>query len=471
MKCYKCNATLAPNKGKCPQCGADVAVYRKAAKASNAYYNLGLAKAKVRDLTGAAESLKISVMINKNNIEARNLLGLVYCEMGEVVEALSQWVISKNLQPDNNPAGSYIAQIQSSQGKFDAITATVKKYNQSLKYAKEGNLDVATIQLKKVVAQNPHLIKAQQLLALIYIKDGEYARAKKLLLSVLKTDKNNTLAQLYLKEIEEIQQLKKKQNARSSEFLPQKREKKEYNTAENKPLSGNDVILPRSSYKEPGNGAITIINILVGVVIGAALIWFLVMPSRYKGITADYNKSIQEYSEQLSSGNVELNSLTKQLEDIKSEKEALEERLAGLSGEGGSNKLLTAVIGAANSYIANDNVTAAKSLMDIDVSELPSDEAKKLYNTLAEATMKPAANEFYTQATTAYNKADYSTAAVTFANAYKCDSTKVEAAYYAAKSYVALNQTEDAKKYYQYIVDDFRSSGYYSEANEYVTSH
>ena len=231
------------------------------------------------------------------------------------------------------------------------------------------------------------------------------------------------------------------------------------------------MILPRSSYKEPGNGAITIVNILVGVVIGAALIWFLVMPSRYKGITEDYNKSLQDYSEQLSSGNVEINSLTKQLEDIKSEKEALEEQLSGLSGEGGSNKLLTAVISAANSYIANDTATAAKELMDIDVSSLPTDDAKNLYNTIAEAAMKPAANEFYTQGTTAYNKADYTTAATAFVNAYKCDSTKAEAAYYAAKSYVALNQTEDAKKYYQYIVDGFRSSSYYSEANAYVTSH
>ena len=134
MRCYKCGATLTASD-RCPQCKADVSVYKRAAKASNAYYNLGLAKAKVRDLTGAAESLKTSVMIHKNNIEARNLLGLVYCEMGEVVEALSQWVISKNLQPDNNPAGSYIAQIQSNQGRFDAVTTTIKKYNQALNYA------------------------------------------------------------------------------------------------------------------------------------------------------------------------------------------------------------------------------------------------------------------------------------------------------------------------------------------------
>ena len=130
--------------------------------------------------------------------------------------------------------------------------------------------------------------------------------------------------------------------------------KKRNKDDDRKPLSGNDVILPRSSYKEPSNGAITIINILVGVAIGAALIWFLIIPSRYRGLTSEYNKSLQEYSEQLSSGNVELNSLQNQLDSVKKEKESLETRLSQVSGADGNNKLLTAVIKAANLYISND---------------------------------------------------------------------------------------------------------------------
>ncbi len=62
---------------------------------SDKYYNIGLDKAKVRDLTGAVESLKLSLAVDKNNVQARNLLGLVYCEMGDIVEALTQWVVSK----------------------------------------------------------------------------------------------------------------------------------------------------------------------------------------------------------------------------------------------------------------------------------------------------------------------------------------------------------------------------------------
>ena len=151
---------------------------------SDIYYNKGLEKARVRDLSGAIETLKVSLMINKYNINARNLLGLIYCEMGEVVEALSQWVMSKNLAPEDNVADSYIRKIQSNQNKFEAVTNAIKKFNISLNYAKDKNYDMAVIQLKKIVAANPHFVKAHLLLAVIYIKDNEYSRAKKLLNTV-----------------------------------------------------------------------------------------------------------------------------------------------------------------------------------------------------------------------------------------------------------------------------------------------
>ena len=61
---------------------------------ANSYYNLGLEKAKVRDLSGAAQCLKKSLHFSKYQTDARNLLGLIYYENGEVADALVQWVIS-----------------------------------------------------------------------------------------------------------------------------------------------------------------------------------------------------------------------------------------------------------------------------------------------------------------------------------------------------------------------------------------
>ena len=56
---------------------------------ANAYYNIGLEKAKSRDLTGAVTALKKSLRFDKYQTDARNLLGLIYNEIGEVGSALS----------------------------------------------------------------------------------------------------------------------------------------------------------------------------------------------------------------------------------------------------------------------------------------------------------------------------------------------------------------------------------------------
>ena len=101
--CYHCGMALS-EKSYCTSCGASVGRYKKILYMSNNYYNRGLAKAQIRDLTGAAEDLRQSLKLYKRNTQARNLLGLVYFEIGETVAAFSEWVISGNIQPDNNLA-------------------------------------------------------------------------------------------------------------------------------------------------------------------------------------------------------------------------------------------------------------------------------------------------------------------------------------------------------------------------------
>ena len=130
------------------------------------YYNNGLTRAKVRDLSGAVVALKKSLELNKANINARNLLGLIYFEMGETVAALSEWVISRHFKPDNNDAEKYIDDIQENPTRLDGLNQAIKRYNNALVFAKQGSDDLATIQLKRVIQLNPHFIRAYHLLAL-----------------------------------------------------------------------------------------------------------------------------------------------------------------------------------------------------------------------------------------------------------------------------------------------------------------
>ncbi|HAV27697.1 MAG TPA: hypothetical protein DCX23_05185, partial [Lachnospiraceae bacterium] len=118
MRCMNCGAELTES-AYCPNCGCDVSVQKQAIVLSGLYYNQGLEKAQVRDLSGAIDQLRRSLKFNKMNIPARNLLGLVYFEMGEVVAALSEWVISKNIQPEENIAVEYIENLQKDANRLD----------------------------------------------------------------------------------------------------------------------------------------------------------------------------------------------------------------------------------------------------------------------------------------------------------------------------------------------------------------
>ena len=100
--------------------------------AANSYYNRGLEMAKERNLSGAARFLKRALQFNKYHTDARNLLGLIFYEMGETSDALIQWVISINLQPDGNRADYYLDEVQRKPGQLEIASQMVKKFNQAL---------------------------------------------------------------------------------------------------------------------------------------------------------------------------------------------------------------------------------------------------------------------------------------------------------------------------------------------------
>lgn len=457
MRCYKCNSVLS-DEDYCLKCGADVSVYKIVVKASNSYYNQGLEKARVRDLTGAVTALKTSLSLNKKNIKARNLLGLVYYEMGELAMALSEWVISLNLKQDRNVAEVYIRKVKSNPNKLELINQAARRYNIALAKAKEGGDDVALIQLKKVAATYPKFIRATLLLALIYMKRNEDERALKVLHRVLKIDRNNTLA---LKYIDEINGASQTQPADGNEEY--------YRNSKRKPLSGNDVILPRNSYKEPSSGVFTVVYILLGVVIGAALIWFLIVPAKLQSSQHENNDTIKKYSEQLSGYSVEITTLEKQNEELTSQLDAANKELEQYKGDSGETALYAKLVEAVSEYLANDVDKAALALADIDVTQLPTQTAKDLYTTL-EDKCNGGARTFYMAGLNAYNQKNYVDAAKYLEKAYELDNKSVETPYYLAMSYFELNDLENAQKYVDVVNSKFGDTTFAKQLKEYVDS-
>ena len=270
------------------------------------YNNQGLEKAKIRDLSGAAECLKKSLHFHKYQTDARNLLGLIYYEMGETAESLVQWIISLNLQPENNRAGEYIRKIQGKLGRLEAESQNIKKYNQALALADSDNDDLAILQLNRVVEFNPHFVKAHLVLALLYMRRGDYTKAGKSLYKVLQIDKNHPKALWYMSI------------AKAHTGRAEVERKKLNNAFSHRQMQDDDIILP-PTYKET-TGWLTIINITVGLALGAAVIWFLVMPAMERQLNHRHNAEMTGILEQVNQKNQEIDSLKEEMSAMEAER-------------------------------------------------------------------------------------------------------------------------------------------------------
>ena len=94
MNCPRCDAQLSFQKRRCENCGQDLKRFRQVYGLANSFYNEGLQRAQIRDLSGAVSSLTTCLKLYKQHMQARNLLGLIYYEEGEIVSGLREWIIS-----------------------------------------------------------------------------------------------------------------------------------------------------------------------------------------------------------------------------------------------------------------------------------------------------------------------------------------------------------------------------------------
>ena len=231
---------------------------------SNSWYNDGLRKAQVRDMSGAIVSLQQSLQYNRENIAARNLLGLVYYGIGEVSEALVEWIISKNLCPRDNIADYYIKNVQNSANELESLNQAIKKFNQCLVYCQQNGEDLAIIQLKQVIASHPTFLKAYQLLALIYIQTNQNTKARQILIEAKKLDTTNELTLTYLQEVTKQRGGYGKNAERS--FRKPKSATVEYS------LGNETIIQPKRSKIRDMAQQLAFANILIGMVLGAAFL-------------------------------------------------------------------------------------------------------------------------------------------------------------------------------------------------------
>ncbi len=368
MKCYACNCRLSPDRDTCPKCGADIRLYRKIIYASNQYYNLGLARAKARDLTGAAECLRTSLQLYKKNINARNLLGLVYYEMGEAALALKEWVISKNLRHRGNIADEYIKDMRDNRQSLDSADHSIRKFNQALEYAKTDARDMAVIQLKKVISVNPRMIKAYQLLALLYMEDQKYEQALDVIDRCLEIDRGNPGALSYKRELETNYKVSKKKNS----------------VGVAGELEREEVIIP-VRMRDYGSYLAAAAYVLVGFLLALGVLYYVIMPGKEAQLDENNQVKIQQYEDKYVTLNANITELEDKLEKLQNEKDQDAESYKNSSSE--TEQLVNAyqsLLAVAKPFVDEDYAQAIDLYAELDANAVDDDTYNELYQSIKE---------------------------------------------------------------------------------------
>lgn len=450
MKCPNCGFKFGSGN-ICPSCGDNAAMRARAYNISARLYNIGLEQAKSRDLSGAVESLKKSILFDKNNINARNVLGLVYYEMGQMADALVQWIVSQNIRSDKNPAAEYLRIYGENIRSSEKMEDSVSLYNEALEYVKQKNDDLAIIRLKKALDINGKFIGALNLLSLCYLMRGRNNDALDIVNKVLRMDVNNPVALGYYRQI------------CPDKSRPDPRTYKNdmrYATYYMPPDIGRN--------KKVGKPLNPIIMFAVGCVCTLIVMFVLVVPSITEGYKEDYEKVSEDYTilkadfdELTSKSNetadrltAENNELKTQLNDINAKE--LQERVS---------KLTT----IKTVFDNGEAVQAAQQLIALNTNGFDNN-AINTYNSLRQQILPKASEEYYKLGEQAEKQNKTAEAKIHYNNCLTCALSDTDVKYNAMLRLGIIAQeagdTVNAKAYFQKVVDNSPSRAAKNEAQE-----
>lgn len=449
MKCPNCGFEFFEGC-HCPDCGVDVYVFRKTRGASVRLYNDALKLAEERDLSGAVSNLEQSLLFDKNNIPARNLLGLVYCEMGRIGDALKHWIISTSMQPEGNAAVSYVDYLQKNAREMEKCNDAIRMYNQAIHYLKQGSDDLAVIQLKKSIDNNPDFLDAYNLMTLCCIEDKNAKRAQHFNEIVLKRDIRNPLALHYRSLLG---------NATASPSPLKKAEKNKTPAAVSVKKTDSNPPIPRYKRKEKINSVLEkrdFLAFLTGIGVAVVVILVLVVPA----LNESKNTKIKELETAIENYAGETKMTPEEVLAMRTELEKLQSENKLLRSEENKQANLELLATAVAQMTDGDFEACVATLDTIDTVSFSEEDLAK-YNSVKTTAYPKAADSYYTKGKSQFLSNNFTEAKTYLETALNYTSNENfvdDTLYYLAKIAEEDGDTIKAKEYYNKIVKDYPDS-------------
>ncbi len=418
------------------------------------YYNDAIVFAKEDKLVYAIERLKKSVLYDKTNIRAQNLLGLVYYRMGRITDAYIHWSISAELSSDNNNAVTYLQDILNSMD-FAEKSKAVLKYNEALGHVKQGNYDMAVMRLKRGLDFNSKSVDILNLLAFSYMLMGENDKAYKYTERVLKIDKANPIARNYQKII---------RPDRLTIFKKDDTDNTNYNK--------NTANAINKAKNNKGN----IMYFFMGIAVTAVICGALIVPSMFKHYERNLGEYETNYAVLKNSTDTELAKKDESIKSLTEENESLKSKLDTAGTKELQDRVKTLADIESNFKEGNIEV-AADRLVALNAQGFTG-EVLEQYKRLCGTVLVSAAEKYFKKGQEEQDKENYDAAAELYDKCIKCSQNGGEIGYSAmyqlGKMADEKGDKASAVKYFTVVAEKHPVEAIKNEAatflNEYYNS-
>ena len=325
------------------------------------------------------------------------------------------------------------------------MNQAVHKYNQCLGYCRQNGEDLAIIQLKKVVVAHPSFLKAYQLLALLYMHSGQYSKARQSLKTALKLDVTNDITLRYMHELNrqrnrQVAHIKEEKHGRQSVVT--------YNL-------GNETIIQPAATLRDNAAVMTVVNILIGMVVGAAVVWFLIAPAVNQTKSSTKNRNVIALSEQIASQKTQIQTLKDELEGYRNSSDEVE---SAKQTAASTQDSYDALIKVYQQYYGGttSNADMADTLLGLNRDSL-GEEGQKIYDSISGSVFPRVCVSLYSTAQYEVQSGNYDDAISDLEKIKKMDDSYSDGGVYKllGDAYAGKGDKDNAKSNYEKAATDY----------------
>lgn len=270
---------------------------------------------------------------------------------------------------------------------------------------------------------------------MLYLKHQDYEKARKLLKKAAFIDTNNTTTLRYLQEVELATGISTSLDVKRKKKYAKEKVDRLSGTVTY--MNGNEMIIQPTTFRD-SSAVATFINIFLGIVLGAAVVWFLVVPSTRQSIYEKANAQVTDANSQMAAQVSRVQGLQEEIDGYQSKVDAANKAKEEADKKADS---YDEILQAANYYLANDMTKAADAFNQIEESSMTG-KGQELYATLKTALADYVFTEAYNAGATAFASGDYKTAITQLKKATEAKTDDFNAWYYLAFSYRNNNDTK-----------------------------